>query len=60
MLGLLGLVVLLAGPAFLAAKILRTMALAPGSDRLASWLEPPVQVYISKHQREQHKKNLVK
>ena len=32
------------GEGFLDRKILESMALAPGSGRLASWLVPPVQV----------------
>ena len=32
------------GEGFLDKKILASMALAPGSGRLASWLVPPVQV----------------
>ena len=40
----LGVVLLLAGRGILAALILRSMALSPGSDRTKSWLDPPVQV----------------
>ena len=38
---------LLAGPAALEKNILQTMALAPGSDRLQSWLTPPVQAHLT-------------
>ena len=44
---LTGLVVLVAGPSMLEKKILQTMALAPGSDRLQSWLVPPVQAALT-------------
>ena len=44
---LTGLVVLVAGPGMLEKKILQTMALAPGSDRLQSWLVPPVQAHLT-------------
>eukprot|EP00092_Neocalanus_flemingeri_P108734 GFUD01139653.1.p1 GENE.GFUD01139653.1~~GFUD01139653.1.p1 ORF type:complete len:576 (+),score=193.84 GFUD01139653.1:124-1851(+) len=44
---LLGLLVLVAGPGALEKKILQTMALAPGSDRLQSWLVPPVQAHLT-------------
>ncbi len=43
---LLGLVAVLAGRGMLEEKILQSMALAPGSDRLESWLRPPVQPYL--------------
>ena len=43
---LLGVVVLLMGRGFLEEAILKSMALTPGSDRLASWLEPPVEAYM--------------
>jgi hypothetical protein len=36
-----------AGKGFLEAKILKSMALAPDSGRLASWLVPPVQAHLS-------------
>merc|ERR1712123_47745 len=44
---LTGLLVLVAGPGMLEKKILQTMALAPGSDRLQSWLVPPVQAHLT-------------
>ena len=44
---LTGLMVLVVGPALLEKKILQTMALAPGSDRLQSWLLPPVQAHLT-------------
>merc|ERR1711892_1556908 len=44
---LTGLVVLVAGTGMLEKKILQTMALAPGSDRLQSWLVPPVQAHLT-------------
>ena len=42
----LGVVVLLIGKPMLEKKILASMALTPGSDRLKSWLQPPVQPYM--------------
>ena len=44
---LTGLLVLVAGPGLLEKKILQTMALTPGSDRLQSWLVPPVQAHLT-------------
>merc|ERR1719153_2008032 len=44
---LVGVILLVAGPGMLEAKILRTMALAPDSDRLAGWLVPPVQAHLT-------------
>jgi len=44
---LTGILVLVAGPGALEKKILQTMALAPGSDRLQSWLVPPVQAHLT-------------
>merc|ERR1719348_350548 len=44
---LLGLLVLAAGPSLLLGVVLKTMALAPGSDRLQSWLTPPVQAHLT-------------
>jgi len=38
-----GLVLIAAGHGILEKKILQSMALSPGSDRLQSWLTPPVQ-----------------
>jgi len=43
----LGVVLLLAGRGILAALILRSMALSPGSDRTKSWLDPPVQAHLT-------------
>jgi len=42
----LGVVILILGKPMLEKKILASMALTPGSDRLASWLQPPVQPYM--------------
>jgi len=42
----LGVVVLLMGKGMLEKAILKSMALTPGSDRLASWLVPPVEAYM--------------
>merc|ERR1712013_643258 len=44
---LAGIVLLVAGPSMLEKKILATMALSPGSDRLQSWLVPPVQAHLT-------------
>jgi len=44
---LAGVVVLVVGPSMLEKKILASMALAPGSDRLQSWLVPPVQAHLT-------------
>ena len=44
---LLGLAVLAAGQGVLEGAILRTMALQPGSDRLYTWLHPPVQPHLT-------------
>ena len=38
---------LVAGQGILEGAILRTMALQPGSDRLYSWLHPPVQPHLT-------------
>ena len=40
---MVGLVLIAAGHGILEKKILQSMALSPGSDRLQSWLTPPVQ-----------------
>ena len=42
-----GLVVIITGAGLLEGAILRTMALSPGSDRLQSWLNPPVQPHLT-------------
>ena len=47
MLILLGLVLLVAGKGVLEGAILKTMSLQPGSDRLQSWLNPPVQPHLT-------------
>jgi len=44
---LLGLIVMIAGPGLLLGVVLKTMPLAPGSDRLQSWLTPPVQPHLT-------------
>ena len=44
---LVGLAVLVAGQGILEGAILRTMALQPGSDRLYTWLHPPVQPHLT-------------
>ena len=44
---LVGIVLLVVGPSMLEKKILATMALSPGSDRLQSWLVPPVQAHLT-------------
>jgi len=44
---LIGVVLLVVGPSMLEKKILATMALSPGSDRLQSWLVPPVQAHLT-------------
>jgi len=44
---LLGVVVLAAGQGLLEGAILKTMALNPGSERLESWLNPPVQAHLT-------------
>jgi len=44
---LIGLLLLAAGPALLLGVVLKTMALAPASDRLQSWLTPPVQPHLT-------------
>ena len=43
---LLGVIILLMGKGLLEKAILKSMALTPGSDRLASWLNPPVEAYM--------------
>ena len=43
---ILGVIVLLLGKGMLEKTIYKSMALTPGSDRLASWLKPPVQPYM--------------
>ena len=43
---LLGVVALIAGNSLLTKAILKTMALKPDSDRLQSWLTPPVQPHL--------------
>jgi len=42
-----GLIAMLAGKGVLEGAILKTMALNPGSDRLQSWLNPPVQAHLT-------------
>ena len=44
---LLGIVVLAAGKGMLMNVVLSTMPLKPGTDRLASWLNPPVQPHLT-------------
>merc|ERR1712179_892989 len=46
-LAVLGILLLVAGKDFMSEKILQSMALSPGSKRLASWLVPPVQAHLS-------------
>lgn len=43
---LLGVIILLMGKGLLEKAILKSMAITPGSDRLASWLNPPVEAYM--------------
>jgi len=43
---LLGVIILLMGKGLLEEAILKSMALTPGSSRLKSWLEPPVEAYM--------------
>ena len=43
--------VLSPGHSILTAAILKTMALTPHSDRLASWLVPPVQAHLEGRQQ---------
>ena len=43
----LGIVVLVAGEGLLEGAILKSMALHPGSDRLHTWLNPPVQAHLT-------------
>lgn len=43
---ILGVITLIAGESLLTSKILKSMALTEGSDRLASWLKPPVQAHL--------------
>ena len=43
---ILGVVLLISGQSILSGAILRSMALTEGSDRLASWLNPPVQAHL--------------
>eukprot|EP00092_Neocalanus_flemingeri_P072462 GFUD01089209.1.p1 GENE.GFUD01089209.1~~GFUD01089209.1.p1 ORF type:complete len:607 (+),score=119.83 GFUD01089209.1:142-1962(+) len=43
----LGLLVLTMAPSFLSSMILKSLALSPGSDRLASWLLPPVEAHLT-------------
>jgi len=43
----LGVLLLVGGHGFMERKILDSMALSPGSSRLASWLVPPVQAHLS-------------
>ena len=42
----LGVVILLMGKGMLEKAIRKSMALTPGSDRTASWLNPPVEAYM--------------
>ena len=44
---LLGIVMLVGGQGLLEGAILKTMALHPGSDRLHTWLNPPVQAHLT-------------
>eukprot|EP00092_Neocalanus_flemingeri_P046420 GFUD01052219.1.p1 GENE.GFUD01052219.1~~GFUD01052219.1.p1 ORF type:complete len:595 (-),score=120.44 GFUD01052219.1:139-1923(-) len=44
---ILGLLVLTMAPSFLSSMILKSLALSPGSDRLASWLLPPVEAHLT-------------
>jgi len=44
---LMGIILLVAGPSILLGAVLKTMALAPESDRLESWLRPPVQAHLT-------------
>jgi len=44
---LLGILLLVGGKDFVAEKILKSMALSPGSKRLATWLVPPVQAHLT-------------
>ena len=43
---ILGVIILISGQSLLSGAILRSMALHEGSDRLASWLNPPVQAHL--------------
>lgn len=47
LLAILGVLLLAGGKGFLEEKILHSMALSPGSGRLASWLVPPVQAHLT-------------
>jgi len=42
-----GLVLMITGAGLLEGAILRSMSLSPGSDRLQSWLNPPVQPHLT-------------
>ena len=42
-----GLLAMLTGKGMLEGAILQTMALSPGSERLQSWLNPPVQAHLT-------------
>jgi len=44
---LIGLVVLVAGRSLILGAIMKTMPLAPGTDRLQSWLTPPVTPHLT-------------
>jgi len=44
---LIGILLLVGGKDFVAEKILKSMALSPGSKRLATWLVPPVQAHLT-------------
>jgi len=44
---ILGLLLLVGGKDYLREKILKSMALSPGSKRLATWLVPPVQAHLT-------------
>jgi len=43
---ILGVILLISGQSLLTNMILKSMALKEGSDRLASWLKPPVQAHL--------------
>ena len=45
-----GVVTLICGNSVLTSVILKTMALKPDSDRLQSWLTPPVQPHLEGQQ----------
>ena len=47
---ILGIITLVCGNSLLTKVILKSMALKPGSDRLQSWLTPPVQPHLEGQQ----------